>query len=121
MSHERKVVRTIEEPADALLFDRKFINNAPVLKCPVCGDLYSHVQGASSLIGGDESNGGYPGVAFGGETPGRRDGLAVRVHGETCGHRWDVVFQQHKGNTFVRIDILDDLPPYPTLASPTVG
>jgi hypothetical protein len=28
------------------------------------------------------------------------------VHGESCGHKWDVVFQQHKGQTFVRIDIL---------------
>jgi len=63
-----------------------------------------------TLLGGDESKGLYRGshlVAR--ETPYRRDGLAVRVTGE-CGHRWDLVFQQHKGETFLRIDVLEDAP-----------
>jgi len=103
------VTESIEEPSDKLLFNRKFINNIPVLRCPVCGDEYSHVQGVYTLIGGDEGGGLYRGshlVAR--ETPYRRDALAVRVHGESCGHRWDVVFQQHKGNTFLRVDVLKD-------------
>jgi hypothetical protein len=102
------VTQTIEHPTDSQIFDRKlFGNGAPVLRCPVCGDEWSHVQAAYTLLGGDESDGLYRGshlVAR--ETPYRRDAIAVRVHGETCGHRWDVVFQQHKGNTFVRIDVL---------------
>lgn len=100
------VVKTIEHPTESQLFDHKLFGE-PILRCPVCGDEFSHVQAVYTLLGGDESEGLYRGshlVAR--ETPYRRDALAVRVHGETCGHRWDVVFQQHKGNTFVRIDIL---------------
>jgi hypothetical protein len=105
MADSRVVTKTIDEPADSLLFDRGF-TNALVLRCPVCGDQYSHVQSVHSLTGGDESGGGYKGAEVSGETPYRRDALAVRVQGESCGHKWDVVFQQHKGQTFVRIDIL---------------
>jgi C4-type Zn-finger protein len=81
---------------------------APTHVCPVCGDKFSHVQAVYTLLGSDESEGLYRGshlVAR--ETPYRRDAIAIRVHGETCGHRWDVVFQQHKGETFVRYDILE--------------
>ena len=83
--------------------------DAAVLRCPVCGDEWSHVQAVYTLLGGDESGGLYRGshlVAR--ETPYRRDALAVRVHGETCGHCWDVVFQQHTGWTFVRIEVLKE-------------
>jgi hypothetical protein len=104
----RKVLRSIDEPSDSLLFNRAFSSNCLVLKCPVCGDQYSHVQGGFSLLGDDESRGGYPGIPTAGTTPWRRDALAVRVHGETCGHQWDMVFQQHKGETRVRIDVLED-------------
>ena len=104
-----KVVKSIEEPSDKLLFDREFINNIPVLKCPVCGDTYSHVQGVYTLTGGDETGGLYIGSSLVARTtPYRRDAVAVRVHGESCGHRWDVVFQQNKGNTYLRIDVLEN-------------
>jgi hypothetical protein len=102
-----KVTESIENPSDDLLFDRSF-SNLLTLKCPVCGDNYSHVVGVYTLVGTDESEGLYRGshlVAR--ETPYRRDAIAVRVNGESCGHSWDVVFQQHKGNTFVRIDVLE--------------
>src|SRR5579863_10447581 len=105
MADARVVTKTIEEPADSLLFDRQFTNHL-VLRCPVCGDQYSHVQSAYSLVGGDESGGGYKGLEVSGTTHYRRDALAVRVQGESCGHKWDVVFQQHRGQTFVRIDVL---------------
>jgi len=101
------VTQTISNPSDAELFDRKLYSGEAVLRCPVCGDEWSHVQAVYTLLGGDESEGLYRGshlVAR--ETPYRRDALAVRVHGETCGHMWDVVLQQHKGNTFVRIDVV---------------
>lgn len=106
----RRVVRSIEYPNDAQLFDRHS-SNFPHLRCPVCKDNYTHVQAAYSLVGDDESGGGYPGSEIAARTPEwRRDALTVRVHGETCGHCWDLVFQQHKGLTFVRIDVLEDLP-----------
>jgi hypothetical protein len=105
-----KVTRTIEQPSDEQLFNREISGGIPVLICPTCGYGFSHVQAVYTLIGGDESGGLYRGshlVAR--ETPYRRDGLAVRVYGE-CGHRWDVVFQQHKGQTFVRVDVLEKDP-----------
>jgi|SRR5271157_863004 len=106
-----KVTLSIGEPSDELLFDRNFINNIPVLRCPVCGDNYSHVEGVYTLIGGDEGGYLYRGshlVAR--ETDYRRDAIAIRVNGESCGHTWDVVFQQEKGNTLVRVDVLQRVP-----------
>lgn len=108
LKNQHKVVRSIQDPSDAVLFDRNILGNACVARCPVCGDQYTHVQGVYTLLGEDESGGLYRGshlVAR--ETNYRRDALAVRVQGETCGHRWDLVLQQHKGNTLVRIDILE--------------
>jgi len=101
-----KVNHTIESPSDKTLFNRTHTRGIVVLSCPVCGFEFSYVNAVYTLLGGDESSGLYRGshlVAR--ETPYRRDGLAVRVDGE-CGHRWDFVFQQHKGQTFIRIDVL---------------
>jgi hypothetical protein len=101
------VAKTIDSPTDDQIIDRKFFADAlPILCCPLCQFEYSHVQAVYTLIGGDESEGLYRGshlVAR--ETPYRRDALAVRIQGE-CGHLWDLVFQQHKGQTFVRVDVL---------------
>jgi len=95
------------DPSNEHLIDHS--SGVPTLPCPVCGGLHSHVQSVYTLLGGDESGGLYRGsYLVARETPYRRDALAVRVHGE-CGHRWDVVFQQHKGNTFLRIDVLEHL------------
>ena len=103
-----KVVRTIDNPSDAVMFDRESMAYECVVRCPVCGDNYTHAQAVYTLLGGDESGGLYRGSHLvSRETDYRRDALAVRVHGETCGHRWDVVFQQHKGQTFVRLDVLE--------------
>jgi len=100
-----KVVNSIEDPEP-----EGFLTSAGTqlaLCCPDCGHGYSHVQAVYTLLGGDEGGTLYRGshlVAR--ETPYRRDALAVRVLGE-CGHRWDFVFQQHKGETFIRIDMLE--------------
>lgn len=108
MKNQHKVASTINNPSDHVLFDRNFYGNECVVRCPVCGDQFTHVQGVYTLLGGDESDGLYRGsYLIARETDQRRDAIAVRVHGESCGHRWDVVFQQHKGNTFVRVDILE--------------
>ena len=106
--YQHVVVKTIHNPSDEILFDRSGI---AILRCPICGDTYSHAQAVYTLLGGGESAGLYRGshlVAR--ETPEDRDAIAVRVYGETCGHRWDVVFQQHEGQTFVRLDVLQDGP-----------
>jgi hypothetical protein len=106
-----KVVRTIDNPSDAVIFDRESMWNQCVVRCPVCGGNYTHAQGVYTLLGGDESGGLYRGsYLVARETDYRRDALAIRVEGETCGHRWDIVFQQHKGQTFTRIDILETTP-----------
>jgi hypothetical protein len=103
------VKHTIQPTLPAHIFDLT-VGCGPTLRCPVCGESFSHVQGVYTLLGGDESDGLYWGsYLVARETPYRRDAIAVRVHGETCNHRWDVVFQQHKGVTIVRIDVLDDL------------
>ena len=111
MKNYVRVTHTIDYPTDEQIFDRvHFSGGQPVLRCPVCGNEFSHVQAVYTLLGGDESFGLIRGCYLvARETPYRRDAIAVRVHGETCGHRWDVVFQQHQGNTFVRIDVLEDL------------
>jgi len=115
-----KVVRSIHAPSDAALFDRMTYGGECVLRCPVCDEECTHVQAVYTLIGGDESGGLYLGsniVAR--RTDYRRDALAVRVQGESCGHRWDLVFQQHKGQTFLRIDILEPIQAdEPNLAAP---
>ncbi|MFL6439337.1 MAG: hypothetical protein ACJ71Q_17305 [Terriglobales bacterium] len=111
-----KVVRTTDDPSDELLFDREVSTCS--LRCPVCGDPYTHVQAVYTLIGGDESDGLYRGSHLVARESGyRRDAIAVRVQGETCGHRWDVVFQQHKGQSLVRIDILEPVEAQPGLAA----
>ena len=106
MSNPHHVSQSILTPSDNQLFDRSM--DWPALRCPVCGDSFSHAQAVYTLLGGSSSEGLYRGshlVAR--ETDFDRDAIAVRVHGETCGHRWDVVFQQQEGQTFVRVDVLD--------------
>ncbi len=102
------VTHTIDNPTDEQLFEREnWADHPAILRCPMCGLEFSHVQAVYTLLGEDESEGLYRGsYLVARETPYRRDALAVRVNGESCGHRWDVVFQQHKGQTFIRIDIL---------------
>ena len=100
-----KVVDSIEDPDTNKILTRECGRLA--LCCPVCGFHCTHVTAVYTLIGGDEGGSLYRGshlVAR--EAQYRRDGLAVRVVGE-CGHCWDFVFQQHKGETFIRIDVLN--------------
>lgn len=98
MNHVR-VVHSVE-PTDTQLFDRS-TTGVPVLRCPVCGDAHSHVQAVFTLQGTDESEGPYRGShLIARETPYRRDAIAVRVNGETCGHRWDIVCSSKRGLRF---------------------
>jgi ferredoxin len=120
LKYPHKVTQTIDNPADSLIFDRTILCGECVSRCPVCGDQFTHVQGVYTLLGTDESDGLYRGSHLVARESGhRRDAVAVRTQGETCGHRWDLVLQQHKGQTLVRIDVLEAISPdEPGLAVP---
>lgn len=80
------------------------------LLCPVCGGDYTHVRSAHTAFGVDEYESGtpYKGTRARGVRKGwRRDALVIGVWGE-CGHAFQVVFQQHKGNTFLFVRRLPD-------------
>lgn len=111
MKYPHKVVRIIHNPSNQLLFDRSLYLGECLLRCPICGDSFSHALGVYTQLGTDESEGLYRGSYLVARECGeRRDAIAVRVQGETCQHRWEIVFQQHKGNTFIRINVLEDGP-----------
>jgi len=75
------------------------------LSCPVCGSAWLHVKSAYARTGGDEGGAGYRGVKTRGQSGERRDALCIGVEGE-CGHDFNIVLQQHKGNEFLRVEIL---------------
>ena len=79
-----------------------------LLACPSCGYNYTHVESAVTALGQDPHEGGvaYEGTIARGVTQSRRDCLVITVRGE-CDHRWEIRFQQHKGNTLVSTRSLD--------------
>lgn len=89
-----------------------------MLVCPVCGFECTHVRCAYTALGHDKYEGGtaYPGTIARGVTPYRRDCLVITVDGE-CGHAWEIHIQQHKGTSYVWMEIVanelmeDELPP----------
>jgi hypothetical protein len=106
--YPHRVVTVISNPAAELLLT--YADGQAALRCPVCGEGFSHVVGVYTLLGGGESGGLYYGsYLVARESGADRDGLAVRVRGE-CGHRWEVVFQQHEGVTHVQINRMEDTP-----------
>ena len=66
---------------------------------------YSHIREVYTLAGSDEHEGGkaYTGTEIKGQTPERRDALAVVFDGE-CEHSWRLIVQQHKGVDLLRIE-----------------
>jgi len=72
-----------------------------VINCPTCGYDYTHIKEAHARIGSDPAEWSPPlGVQVHGKTENRRSALVIQVTGE-CDHKWEIVFQQHKGQTFV--------------------
>ena len=74
------------------------------LTCPVCRHDYSHIREVFSRLGSDEYEGGiYPGTPIKGVTAYRRSALVIALDGE-CGHRWNLIIQQHKGVNIVELE-----------------
>lgn len=71
--------------------------------CPICGTSYMHIQRALTVLSGDESGDGpIDGMAeFTWETGWRRPAVVVEIEGESCGHRFRLRLQQHKGEIFI--------------------
>jgi len=87
---------------------RTFKGRPLVLTCPVCGFEYCHVQKVYTIMGSDEYEAGFiEGTQIGGNTAERRSGLGIVVDGE-CGHKWELVIQQHKGNEFIEYNLMTD-------------
>jgi hypothetical protein len=86
-----------------------------LLLCPVCGFDYTHTEAAFTRVGSDECEAGiYVDTKPRGTTEARRSALVCVFDGE-CGHRWELVIQQHKGNNFIEINVLEtmSLPDHP--------
>ena len=80
------------------------------LMCPVCGEDYTHVHSVFTSFGTDPEEGGHPipGTRAHGIRPGwRRDALMITVWCE-FGHVWQLILQQHKGQTLVLVKRLPD-------------
>ena len=59
------------------------------LKCPICNFNYQHVGTPTVIDGQDVYKAGWDG---------RGDLIVIPVNGE-CGHKWELCFGFHKGNT----------------------
>lgn len=72
------------------------------LTCPICDWEYTHCEGAGTLLGNDPGEAEvYAGTELIGKVEDeRRSALVIFFHCEV-GHRWKVVYQQHKGITTV--------------------
>ncbi len=90
--------------ADLVLecFTDEVYNNEVVLKCPLCGNDYTHPQGAFTRMGRDKGEAKvYEGtVAKGPPTGARRSALVVVFRCES-GCLFELIIQQHKGHNFI--------------------
>lgn len=111
------VTQTIDNPTDEQLFDRRNWADRPaILRCPVCGLEFSHVQAVYTLLGGDESGGLYrDSYLVACETSLSQKCTRLPHSSGDLRHRWDVVFQQHEDHTFVRIGLRKILVSAPAL------
>ena len=79
--------------------------------CPVCAaDNYVHKIGAAFEIHGsdDFKNHFKEGLEY--RTHFRENGSAMSFWCEMCTHRWELIIQSHKGQTYVYTNRLDDQP-----------
>lgn len=74
--------------------------------CPACRDMYSHIRRVYTRMGSDPHEAVvYEGTVASDTTGSRRSALVVEIDGE-CGHSWNLVIQQHKGNNYVSTELL---------------
>jgi hypothetical protein len=80
------------------------------MMCPVCRDTYMHIQRAATLSCGDESGDApYDGMDRAireKPTQWRRPAVVVEIDGESCGHRFRLRLQSHKGEIFLFTEFL---------------
>jgi len=92
--------------------ERVFDTASARLVCAICGESFVHVHSAYTSFGNDVDEGGHaiPGTRAHGVRPGwRRDALVVTVWCEYA-HVFQVIFQQHKGQTLLFVKRLSDSP-----------
>jgi hypothetical protein len=83
--------------------DLDFFGDEETLCCPVCGEAFTHVRDAYTLMGCDEYETGVIGhTKVGGTVAERRSGLAIIIECE-MEHWFQIILQQRKGNTFVTV------------------
>jgi hypothetical protein len=81
-----------------------------LLRCPVCGVESTHTVGAYTRVGSDDGEAEvYRWTQAVGTTSERRSALVVELRCEEQ-HRFGIVFQQHKGQTFLATESLSDYP-----------
>jgi hypothetical protein len=73
------------------------------VKCPICGQVNSHIREVFLRKGTSTEDKPYKGVVIKGKTNENRHALVIIFDGE-CGHGWKWVIQQHKGTDFVTWD-----------------
>ena len=78
-----------------------------VMLCPVRHFEFSHTESAGTLMGTDDIEAKIiPGTEVVGKSPHRRSAVVINFDGE-CGHKWRVIVQQYKGQTFVTTEYSD--------------
>ena len=105
---DKKTVRYLEQRLNSLeqiategKYDPKV--GPLVFMCPDCGDTFMHIQEVFTVLSGDESGEDpIPGtVEAVWETGWRRPAVVIEIKGESCGHRFRLRLQQHKGEVFI--------------------
>jgi hypothetical protein len=79
------------------------LNDYAGIYCPICGFEYNHVRRVYTRMGSDSCEAKvYEGTFASGSTEFRRSALVIEFDGE-CGHAWEFIIQQHKGNNLVDV------------------
>lgn len=80
------------------------VNDGVVLACPLCGHNYTH-HGAVRIFSrpsGEDGPSHEDGAPTDDNPSRRRDAVAIAVEGE-CGHAWELLVIQHKGQTYLGV------------------
>lgn len=80
------------------------------VQCPACASCWVHPTGGGTLSGTDPSEAveAYPGTQRVGMTDARRSAIELRFACENCANDFRILFQEHKGMTFLRLRSFGD-------------